>query len=142
VTLVANYTVSMKENPMKVLLAAAGLVFAMMCFALVVIVEVLARLLPVLIVAALLWGGWRIWQARRSRPAETAVPLLGATFPAPAPVEMSQTAPIAPQTTDPDVYLVAGDHLGMRPPLTPLQTPEATDVRGRVLVLRSHSRVR
>ena len=70
---------------MKVLLAAAGLVFAMMCFALVVIVEVLARLLPVLILAALLWGGWRIWQARRSRPADTAVPLLAAPFPAPAP---------------------------------------------------------
>jgi hypothetical protein len=132
----------MKENPMKVLLAAAGLVFTMMCFALVVIVEVLARLLPVLILAALLWGGWRIWQAHRSRPAATPVPLLAAPFPAPAPVEMSQPAPIAPPTNDPDVYLVAGDHLGMRPPLTPLQTPEAADVEGRVLVLRPHSRVR
>ena len=71
---------------MKVLLAAAGLVFAMMCFALVVVVEVLARLLPVLILAVLLWGGWRIWQARRSRLADTAVPLLAAPFPAPAPV--------------------------------------------------------
>jgi hypothetical protein len=40
------------------------------------------------------------------------------------------------------VYLVAGDHLGMRPPLTPLQAPEASDVQGRVLVLRPHSRVR
>ena len=126
---------------MKVLLAAAGLVFAMMCFALVVIVEVLARLLPVLILAALLWGGWRIWQARRSRPADTPVPLL-APFPAPAPVAMPQPAPIAPPIADPDVYLVAGDHLGMRPPLTPLHTPEATDVQGRVLVLRPHSRVR
>ena len=71
---------------MRVLLAAAGLVFAMMCFALVVIVEVLARLLPVLILAALLWGGWRIWQARRSRPTGTSVPLL--PFPVPAPVAM------------------------------------------------------
>jgi hypothetical protein len=142
VTLIANYTVSMKENPMKVLLAAAGLVFAMMCFALVVIVEVLARLLPVLILAALLWGGWRIWQARRSRPAATPVPLLAAPFPAPASVAMPQPAAIAPPIADPDVYLVAGDHLGMRPPLTPLQTPEASDVQGRVLVLRPHSRVR
>jgi hypothetical protein len=122
---------SMKENPMKVLLASAGLVFAMMCFALVAIVEVLARLLPLLILAALLWGGWRIWQARRSRPADT-----------PVPVAVPQPDPIAPPIADPDVYLVAGDHLGMRPPLTPLQTPEATDVQGRVLVLRPHSRVR
>lgn len=123
---------------MKVLLAAAGLVFAMMCFALVVIVEVLARLLPVLILAAILWGGWRIWQARRSRPAATPMPLLAAPFPALAPVAMPQPAPIA----DADVYLVAGDHLGMRPPLTPLQTPEASDVQGRVLVLRPHIRWR
>ena len=69
---------------MKVLLAAAGLVFAMMCFALVVIVEVLARLLPVLILAALLWAGWRIWQARRSRLADTPVPPLAAPFAAPS----------------------------------------------------------
>jgi hypothetical protein len=123
---------------MKVLLAAAGLVFAMMSFALVVIVEVLARLLPMLILAALLWGGWRIWRARRSRPAATPVPLLAA----PVPAGMPQPAPIAPPIADPDVYLVAGDHLGMRPPLTPLQTPEASDVQGRVLVLRPHSRVR
>ncbi|MCX2931728.1 hypothetical protein ORI20_15710 [Mycobacterium sp. CVI_P3] len=127
---------------MKVLLAAAGLVFAMMCFALVVIVEVLARLLPVLILAALLWGGWRIWRARRTRPATTPVPLLAAPFPAPIPVAMPQPAPIAPPIADPDVYLVAGDHLGMRPPRTPLQTPEATDVQGRLLVPRPHSRVR
>jgi hypothetical protein len=135
--LIANYTVSMKEDPMKVLLAAAGLVFATMCFALVVIVEVLARLLPVLILAAFLWGGWRIWQAR-SRAAATPVPLL----PAPASVAMPEPAAIAPPIADPDVYLVAGDHLGMRPPLTPLQTPEASHVQGRVLVLRPHSRVR
>lgn len=127
---------------MKVLLAAAGLVFAMMCFALVVIVEVLARLLPWLILAALLWGGWRIWQARRSRLASTPVPLLSAPFAAPVPVAMPQPDPIAPPIADPDVYLVAGDHLGMRPPLTPLQAAEATDVQGRVLVLRPHSRVR
>lgn len=127
---------------MKVLLAAAGLVFAMMCFALVVIVEVLARLLPWLILAALLWGGWRIWQARRSRLASTPVPPLAAPFAAPVPVAMPQPAPIAPPIADPDVYLVAGDHLGMRPPLTPLQAAEATDVQGRVLVLRPHSRVR
>jgi hypothetical protein len=123
---------------MKVLLAAAGLVFAMMCFALVVVVEVLARLLPMLILAALLWGGWRIWQARRSRLADTPGPLLAA----PAPLAMPQPAPIAAPIADPDVYLVAGDHLGMRPPLTALQTPDATDVQGRVLVLRPHSRVR
>lgn len=127
---------------MKVLLASAGLVLAMMCFALVVIVEVLARLLPWLILAALLWGGWRIWQARRSRLASTPVPLLSAPFAAPVPVAMPQPDPIAPPIADPDVYLVAGDHLGMRPPLTPLQTPEASDVQGRVLVLRPHSRVR
>lgn len=127
---------------MKVLLASAGLVFAMMCFALVVIVEVLARLLPWLILAALLWGGWRIWQARRSRLASTPVPLLSAPFAAPVPVAMPQPDPIAPPIADPDVYLVAGDHLGMRPPLTPLQAAEATDVQGRVLVLRPHSRVR
>ena len=126
---------------MKVLLASAGLVFAMMCFALVAIVEVLARLLPVLILAALLWAGWRIWQARRSRLADTPVPPLAAPFAA-VPVAMPQPAPIAPPIADPDVYLVAGDHLGMRPPLTPLQTPEATDVQGRVLVPRPHSRVR
>jgi hypothetical protein len=114
----------------------------MMCFALVVIVEVLARLLPVLILAALLWGGWRIWQARRSRLASTPVPLLSAPFAAPVPVAMPQPDPIAPLIADPDVYLVAGDHLGMRPPLTPLQAAEATDVQGRVLVLRPHSRVR
>jgi hypothetical protein len=133
---------STKENPMKVLLASAGLVFAMMCFALVVIVEVLARLLPWLILAALLWGGWRIWQVRRSRPAGTPVPLLAAPFPAPASVAMPQPGPIAPPVPNPEVYLVAGDHLGMRPPLTPLQTPESSDVQGRVLVLRPHSRVR
>jgi hypothetical protein len=127
---------------MKVLLGSAGLVFAMMCFALVVIVEVLARLLPVLILAALLWAGWRIWQARRSRPADTPVQPLAAPFAAPVPVAMPQPDPIAPPIADPDVYPVAGDHLGMRPPLTPLQTPEATDVQGRVLVLRPHSRVR
>ena len=127
---------------MKVLLASAGLVFAMMCFALVVIVEVIARVLPWLILAALLWGGWRIWQARRSRLAGTPVPLLSAPFAAPVPVAMPQPDLIAPPIADPDVYLVAGDHLGMRPPLTPLQTPEATDVQGRVLVLRPHSRVR
>ena len=78
---------------MKVLLAAAGLVFATMCFALVVIVEVLARLLPVLILAVLLWGGWRIWQGRRSRPADSAVPLLAAPFPAPGPVAMTTASP-------------------------------------------------
>jgi hypothetical protein len=133
---------SMTENPMKVLLASVGLVFATICFALVVIVEVLARLLPMLILAALLWGGWRIWQARRSRLADTSVPPLAAQFAAPVPVAMPQPAPIAAPIADPDVYLVAGDHLGMRPPLTPLQTPEATDVQGRVLVPRPHSRVR
>jgi hypothetical protein len=133
----------MKENPMKVLLAAAGLVFATMCFALVVIVEVLARLLPVLILAVLLWGGWRIWQARRSRPADSAVPLLAAPFPAPGPVATPpQPAPIAAPIADPDVYLVAGDHLGLRPPLTALQTPQASDVQGRVLALGPHNRVR
>ena len=112
----------------------------MMCFALVVIVEVLARLLPWLILAALLWGGWRIWQARRSRPPATRYHCWR-PFPG-GPVAMPQPAPIAPPIADPDVYLVAGDHLGMRPPLTPLQPPEATDVQGRVLVLRPHSRVR
>src|SRR4051812_34640345 len=99
---------SRKENPMKVLFAAAGLVFAMMCFALVVIVDVLARLLPMLILAALVWGGWRIWQARRSRLADTPGPLLAA----PALLAMQQPAPIAAPIADPDVYLVAGDHLG------------------------------
>jgi hypothetical protein len=132
----------MKENPMKVVLAAAGLVFAMMCFALVVIVEVLARLLPWLILAALLWGGWRIWQARRIRLADTPVPLLAAPFAAPPRAATPQHGPLAPPIADPDVYLVAGDHLGMRPPLTPLQTAEATDGHERVLVLRPHSRVR
>ena len=125
---------------MKVLLASAGLVFAMMCFALVVIVEVLARLLPVLILAALLWAGWRIWQARRSRLADTPVPPLAGRGAGPR--SDATAAPIAAPIADPDVYLVAGDHLGMRPPLTPLQTPEATDVQGRVLVPRLHSRVR
>ena len=127
---------------MKVLLAAAGLVFAMMCFALVVIVEVLARLLPWLILAALLWGGWRIWQARRNRLADTPIPLLAAPFAAPTREAMPQHGPLAPPIADPDVYLVAGDHLGMRPPLTPLQTPETTDGHERVLALRPHGRVR
>jgi hypothetical protein len=132
----------MKENPMKVLLAAAGLVLAMMCFALVVIVEVLARLLPWLILAALLWGGWRIWQARRNRPANTPVALLAAPVAAPTRVAMPQHGPIAPPIADPDVYLVAGDHLGMRPPMSPLHTPDATDAHRRVLALHPHSRVR
>jgi hypothetical protein len=128
----------MTENPMKVLLAAAGLEFAMMCFALMVIVEVLARSLPMLILAALLWGGWRIWQARRSRLADTP----GSLLVAPAPLAMPQPAPIAAPIADPDVYLVAGDHLGLRPPLTALQTPQASDVQGRVLALGPHNRVR
>jgi hypothetical protein len=40
------------------------------------------------------------------------------------------------------VYLVAGDHLGLRPPLTALQTPQASDVQGRVLAPGPHNRVR
>jgi len=128
---------------MKVLLAAAGVITAMMCFAIVVLVEVLTRLLPVLIVAVLLWALWRIWQCRRHAHPVSAVPLLvdPALEPAaavPALLMAQRPLPAPP----PEVFLAAGDHLGLRPPLTPLRSPEDSDVRGRVLTRRSQSRVR
>lgn len=114
---------------MKVLLGVAGLAFAMMCFALVVILEVVARLLPMLILVALVWGGWRIRKARRRRPPNTLMPLWAKPFPAPVPATMPRPTLIPPPTADPDEFLVAGDHLGMRPPL---HARQATGVQRRV----------
>ncbi|WP_116377273.1 hypothetical protein [Mycobacterium sp. MFM001] len=102
---------------MKALLALIGMSCAMMCLAVVAVVELVARCLPLLIIAGLLWAGWRVWRARR-RTAHGAAPVVLVPEPRPLP---------APTLADryPDVYLVAGDHRGLRPPLTPLDTDSA-----------------
>ncbi|GAB4931560.1 hypothetical protein [Mycobacterium avium] len=103
---------------MKALLALIGVSCAMMCLAVVAVVELVARYLPILIIAGLLWAGWRVWRARRRHVSVHAAPIVVAPDPRALP---------APALTDRDrdVYLVAGDHRGLRPPLTPLDPDSA-----------------
>lgn len=102
---------------MKALLALIGMSCAMVCLAVVTVVELIARYLPLLIVAALLWAGWRVWRTRRRAPLRPApIAVMSEPRPLPAPTFAAR---------DSDVYLVAGDHRGLRPPLTPLDADNA-----------------
>lgn len=103
---------------MKALLALIGMSCAMMCLAVLAVVELIARYLPVLIIAAVLWAGWRVLCARRGRAPHRADPIVVAPEPRPLPSPVSTHG-------DGDVYLVAGDHRGLRPPLTPLDADGA-----------------
>jgi hypothetical protein len=100
---------------MKVLLAVMGIGCTVMCLAVVAVIDLIARCIPALIAAGLLWIGWRVWQSRRRHPGPVH---MSAPVPAPAPLPLQ-----APQNTE--VSLVAGDHRGLRPPLTPLDSPGA-----------------
>ncbi|WP_152967054.1 hypothetical protein [Mycobacterium heckeshornense] len=102
---------------MKALLAVIGMSCAVMCLAVLAVVELIARYLPVLIIAALAWAGWRVWRARRRAPLRAA-PIVVDPEPRHLPTPLSTHR-------DGDVYLVAGDHRGLRPPLTPFDADSA-----------------
>jgi hypothetical protein len=96
---------------MKALLAIAGVGCAMLCLTVVAVVELIARYLPLLLAAAFVSCVLRWWNARRRAIAAQAGPI----------VVSRALPPLEPSVPDEsDVYLVAGDHRGLRPPLTPL----------------------
>lgn len=83
---------------MKMMLALAGVAVSAAALAVLVIVELLARLLPVLVLAGLCWVAFTVWRrTHRPRLHQRAAPAQPAPSPSPAPVRVLPPVTVSAQ---------------------------------------------